>query len=168
MKFAGPFLSLKSLRCSWKLVLIFAGFLSHPVSAQIIPSDRNFAWNPGMMSKGGIPDPLDGLRDAFAGNGTTDDSARIQTALDSCPAGQVVQLNAGTFVVNNLLLVHSSITLRGAGAGSTFLKKTNGARGRTTTVVSGTVAFSPRSIHRPIPTTPSRSSSSGLSLARTG
>ena len=32
--------------------LLFFGALAH---AQIIPSDRNFPWNPGMMSKGGIP-----------------------------------------------------------------------------------------------------------------
>ena len=101
-------------------------------------SNPGFAWNPGMMSKGGIPTRTTVCATLAPGNGTADDSARIQSALDSCPSGQVVQLNAGTFVVNNALLVHSSITVRGAGAGSTILKKTNGARGRTSTVVSGT------------------------------
>jgi hypothetical protein len=91
-----------------------------------------------MMSKGGIPSRSTVCATLAPGNGTADDSTRIQTALDSCAAGQVVQLNAGTFVVNNLLMVRSSITLRGAGAGSTVLKKINGARGRTATVVSGT------------------------------
>ena len=32
--------------------LIFFGAMAH---AQVIPSDRNFPWSPGMMSKGGIP-----------------------------------------------------------------------------------------------------------------
>jgi hypothetical protein len=124
-----------------KWVLIFASALSQPVLAQIIPPDRSFPWNPGLMSKGGVPNRTTVCATVSPGNGTADDSARIQAALDSCAAGQVVQLNAGTFVVNNLLLVHSSITLRGAGAGSTFLKKTNGARGRTATVVSGTTGI---------------------------
>ncbi len=97
-----------------------------------------FAWNPGMMSKGGIPSRTSTCATLAPGNGSTDNSARIQSALEGCPSGQVVQLSAGTFVINNLLLVHSSITLRGAGAGSTILKKTNGARARTATVVSGT------------------------------
>ena len=58
-----------------------------------------------MMSKGGIPSRTTVCATLAPGNGTTDDSTRIQTALDSCAAGQVVQLNAGTFVVNNLLMV---------------------------------------------------------------
>jgi hypothetical protein len=47
-------------------------------------------------------------------------------------------LNPGTFMVTNYLLIHSPITLRGSGAGLTILKKTNGARGRTSQVVRGT------------------------------
>jgi hypothetical protein len=39
-------------------------------------------------------------------------------------------LNPGTFIVNNHLLIHSSITLRGSGVGTTILRKTNGARPR--------------------------------------
>jgi hypothetical protein len=34
------------------------------------------------------------------------------------------------FTVNNYLLIHSPITLRGSGAGKTILQKTNGARAR--------------------------------------
>ena len=47
-------------------------------------------------------------------------------------------LNSGTFVVNNYLLVWKGITLRGSGAGHTFLTKTNGARPRTSNVDAGT------------------------------
>ena len=47
-------------------------------------------------------------------------------------------LNAGKFIVNNYLLVHSGITLRGSGAGTTVLTKTNGARPRTSQVDAGT------------------------------
>ena len=47
-------------------------------------------------------------------------------------------LKPGTFIVNNFLLIHSPITLRGSGAGVTILKKTNGARGRTSQAAAGT------------------------------
>jgi hypothetical protein len=102
----------------------------------VIPSDGNFAWNPGMMSKGGIPNRTTVCATLSPSGG--DDSAAIQAALNSCPTSQVVMLNAGTFTVNNYLLIHSSITLRGSGAGQTILRKTNGARPRTSKVVSGT------------------------------
>jgi hypothetical protein len=108
-------------------------------SAGILPADRAFAWHPGLMSIGGIPDRTKVCARLSPSGG--DDSAAIQARLDSCPAGQVVQLSAGTFIVNNrLLLIHSSITLRGAGAGVTVLSKTNGATPRTTQVVPGTIA----------------------------
>ena len=119
--------------------LIFASVLSSQLALgqTIIPAVRNFAWNPGMMSKGGIP--LRTTVCATLSPSGGDDSAAIQAALDSCPANQVVMLNAGTFTLNtSFVLVHSSITLRGSGAGVTILNKTNGAKPRTSTVVSGT------------------------------
>ena len=112
---------------------LFFGALAH---AQVIPSDRNFPWNPGMMSKGGVPNRTTICATLSPSGG--DDTAAIQAKLDSCPANQVVLLNPGTFTVNNYLLVHSSITLRGSGAGVTILQKTNGAHARTSQVVAGT------------------------------
>src|ERR1700688_3446902 len=108
-------------------------------SATIIPAARNFDWNPGMMSKGGVPTRTTVCATLPPGNGTTDDTARIQAAVDSCPANQVVALGAGTFVVNSPVIIHSSITLRGAGAGVTILNKANGAGGRTSTIASGSL-----------------------------
>ncbi len=99
--------------------------------AQILPADRTTTWRPGVV--GGIPNRTAvcaTLAAATFGNGATDASAAIQSALDSCPNDHVVMLSAGNFTVNNYLLVHSAITLRGAGAGKTFLLKTNGARAR--------------------------------------
>jgi hypothetical protein len=121
-------------------LIIFASVLSSQLALgqTIIPADRNFTWNPGMMSKAGIP--LRATVCATLSPSGGNDSTAIQAALDSCPADQVVLLNAGTFTVNNYLLVHSSITLRGSGAGATILKKTNGATARTSTVVAGTIA----------------------------
>jgi len=121
-------------------VVIFKIVLSSQLALgqSIIPADRNFPWNPGMMSKGGIPSRTTVCATLSPSGGN--DTTAIQAALDSCPANQVVMLNAGTFTVNNYLLIHSSITLRGAGAGQTILQKTNGALPRTGTVVTGTIA----------------------------
>src|SRR4029077_8999536 len=135
----GVFPSARSVRWLGASALIFASVLSSQsaLGQSIIPAVRNFAWNPGMMSKGGIPSRTTGCATLSRSGG--DDSAAIQSALDSCPANQVVMLNAGTFTVNaSYLLIHSSITLRGSGAGVTILNKTNGAKPRTSTVLSGT------------------------------
>src|SRR5262249_18653427 len=98
------------------------------------------------MAVGGIPNRTSVFTTINAstyGNGSMDASAAIQAAVDACPAGQVVQLSAGNFTVNNAILIHSGITLRGAGAGVTILTKTNGARGRTTQLVSGISVYAP-------------------------
>ena len=96
----------------------------------ILPAERNFAWNPGLMSEGGIPN-----RSTVCATLSPGDN--IQSALYRCPAGQVVQLKEGTYTVNNSLMVRSGITLRGAGAGRTVLVKTNSAPPRTSTVAAG-------------------------------
>jgi hypothetical protein len=125
-------------------LLMYAGalFCSTTAAAQLLPTDRTTTWNPGVP--GGIPARTTvcaTLNASTYGNGTQDASAAIQAALDACPAGQVVMLSAGTFVVNNYVLVHSAITLRGAGTNVTFLKKTNGAHGRSSQVVAGTTGI---------------------------
>jgi Putative Ig domain len=105
----------------------------------ILPADRAFPWNPGLRSMGGIPNRATVC--AKVSPSGRDDSDAIQAALDRCRAGEIVQLSAGTFIINSrYLLIHSSITLRGAGPGLTILSKTNGATPRTNTVVAGTIA----------------------------
>lgn len=111
--------------------LISTGLLS-PTNARgtILPPDRATLWNPGLMSVGGITNRatiFTKLNASTYGNGAQDASAAIQAALETCPAGQVVLLSAGTFTVNNFLLIHSAVTLRGAGPGVTILQKTDGA-----------------------------------------
>ncbi len=113
-------------------MLAFIMAVAHPAAADILPADRTTSWNPGVT--GGIPVRTTVCATVSAstyGNGASDASAGIQAALNACPSGQVVMLSAGNFTVNNLVLIHSSITLRGAGPGSTVLTKTNGARART-------------------------------------
>jgi hypothetical protein len=111
--------------------------------AEIPPSDvpGNFAWNPGLMSKGGIPNRTSVCATLSPSGG--DDSAAIQAALDKCPDNQVVMLKPGTFIVNNYVGLTHPVVLRGSGAGVTILKKTNGARPRTKKLVPGTNVYKP-------------------------
>jgi hypothetical protein len=105
-------------------------------SGGLLPSDRLASWNPGMMSVRGIPDRAT-IYKTLSPSGR-DDTGAIQIALSTAPAGTVVMLNPGTFIVNGMLLIKHSITLRGSGAGVTKLIKPNGAKPRTSAVISGT------------------------------
>jgi hypothetical protein len=98
-------------------------------AAQILPADRATAWNPGIP--GGVPTRTTVCATVNAstyGSGSSDASAGIQAAINGCPVGQVVKLSAGTFKINTSpLVIARGISLRGAGPGVTFLKRTNGA-----------------------------------------
>ena len=109
---------------------------SNAPPGSLLPADRMVKWNPGLMSVGGIPNRTTIYR-TLSPSGH-DDSAAIQAALESAPHGQVVLLSPGTFVVDDILLIRRPITLRGSGAGVTKLVKTNGAKPRTSTIISGT------------------------------
>lgn len=104
---------------------IFALFLllwSAAVSA-VIPASRMIAWDPGV--RGGIPNRTTIYTTIAAGAST----ATIQSALNSCPSGQVVQLGPGTFTLTTTLTVKSNTTLRGAGMLSTVLAGSAGFSG---------------------------------------
>lgn len=117
----------------------------------MIPADRNFAWNPGMMSKGGasgagIPNRTT-INATLTPNGT-EDTTQVQAVLDACTPGQVVLLSAGTFkfsATQTPLIMSRAITLRGSGAGVTILQKVGAAAalGRLGTTVSGTTINTP-------------------------
>jgi hypothetical protein len=82
-----------------------------------LPSDRTFAWNPGLNAVGGIPNRTGVFRTISPSGG--DDTSVIQAALDSCPVNGVVQLTAGVFHISGqgLQISRSYCTLRGAGPG---------------------------------------------------
>jgi len=54
-----------------------------------------------------------------AGDGTTDDTARIQATIDACESnsGGIVQCPTGTYLVTNLTIEASSVTLQGSSVG---------------------------------------------------
>jgi hypothetical protein len=107
------------------------GLDAGPAAAQpFLSPDRATTWNPGMMGAGGIPARSTICATVTPIGGTMDDTARIQGAINACPVGQVVQLSAGTFLINGgkYLLINKGITLRGVGPGQTTLAKTDGAK----------------------------------------
>lgn len=119
-------------------------FSSVPSPVALLQPGRSTVWNPGMTSVGGIPARntiYATIAAASYGNGTVDAAAGIQAVLNACPAGQVVLLGPGNFLVNDILLISTAITLRGSGATQTILTKGNGVRGRTTTPVPGSTGI---------------------------
>jgi len=78
------------------------------------------------MSKGGIASSKSRSCNTtpLVPTGTADDSALINAQIARCPAGSVIQLGAGTFLMGKgqYIAINKSVVLRGAAAGSTILK----------------------------------------------
>jgi hypothetical protein len=93
------------------VVAVVAGFLASTTSlfAQV-PPERATTWNPGIP--GGIPHRTVVCANVPAGG-------NIQAAIDACPAGQVVQLGAGTWNMGSIISIQKPITLRGLGPSQT-------------------------------------------------
>ncbi len=81
--------------------------------------DATANWrNAGLLSVGGIPSRSTVCATVNPLGGGQDDFTNIQNAINSCPAGQVVQLGAGAFTVQLADLpiqISTGITLRGSG-----------------------------------------------------
>ena len=89
----------------------------------LIDPSRSVNWS-GAGVPGGIPNRTTIC--ATLSPGAT--VAQINSAIASCPAGEVVYLNAGTYNLSSGIDFndHSNVTLRGAGANQTFLTYTGG------------------------------------------
>src|SRR5262249_35006550 len=85
----------------------------------IVSSSRRLSWSSAGVA-GGIPTNRT-TNCATLNPGAT--AAQISSAIASCPAGQVVFLNAGTYNITGIDFGggKSNVTLRGAGADQTFL-----------------------------------------------
>src|SRR5882762_1332410 len=108
----------KVKRLQW--LLLFFIILCHPLrsSAQawsgILDPSRAIDWSvSGLGIPGGIPNRTTNC--ATLSPGAT--SSQIDSAIASCPSGQVVFLNAGTYLLSSGITFngHSNVTLRGAG-----------------------------------------------------
>jgi hypothetical protein len=83
-----------------------------------LPSDRTYAWNPGLNAIGGIPGANWSIFRTIQPSGG-DDTATIESALDNCPNNGVVQLGSGVFHISGqgLAISGSNCVLRGTGPG---------------------------------------------------
>ena len=87
--------------------------------AGLLNPDITTTWNPGILS-----DPLnqglgdDGLpvRSTICQTVTPDQAANLQTILNGCAAGTVVQLQSGTYNIAATVYVPSGVVLRGQGS----------------------------------------------------
>lgn len=101
------------------------------VDTSIVRTGGRTTWAPGLRS----PVPVRPLCNhsavavaaAYAGS-PSDASAAIRAAIVACPAETTIKLPAGTFNVNNHILIHKAVTLKGEGPDQTKLVKTNGAQ----------------------------------------
>jgi hypothetical protein len=96
-----------------------------PGAVYVLPASRRYNWNPGLMSKGGIPSarwPACNSK-PLAPSGGNDDSVAINSLINSCASGTVVELAAGTFRMGrgHYVAITKGIALRGAGADKTIL-----------------------------------------------
>lgn len=99
-----------------------------------VPSGRGMNWSRNVVGvPGGIP-----ARTVFTNltnldaTGKTDVSGAINAAISACPAGQVVQIPAGTFLLVNSINIPSTkrdVTLRGKGSATVFVSQSGNIHG---------------------------------------
>lgn len=151
MTFRNPMNSIDSKRSTNVLllaaVLVFSGATTAMLGqASFLPAGRTVDWTHAGIP-GGIPDASWPVCQTLSPSGGADDSTAIQDAINSCPAGSVVVLNAGTYTLHRsskvcvgksddfasgvyeagLCLTDKSIVLRGAGPNQTVLDYGDGA-----------------------------------------
>lgn len=97
-----------------------------------LPTERITTWDPGLYAVGGIPNRTTIFTTLSTLGAGVNNATQIQSALDSCPANQVVKLNAGDYGLSGGVIIPTNgVVLRGSGAGSTRLIKLNGANATT-------------------------------------
>ena len=108
-----------------------AALLSHPAWCDIIPPNRTAPWQGNVGVPGGIPTRTTIWKNIVTDfgadpTGHVDAAPIINAAIISCPAGQVVYMPAGTFLIATPIYpaTKSNFTLRGAGQGQTILHVT--------------------------------------------
>jgi len=101
-------------------------------SSDLLPPDRVTTFRPGIPADGqlGLALGPDGVPQRTVVCATLHPGDDIQAAIDSCPAGQVVALGAGTFTIASTITLSKGVVLRGAGSEGaptgTTLAKTGG------------------------------------------
>jgi len=114
------------------LLVALTGFASVAGATYSLPANLSVAWQGNVGVQGDIPTRTTIYKTLSPSGGN--DTTAIQTAINDCPSGEVVYLNAGTFNVSSAIQLKSGVTLRGAGMGSTIIM---GASGMSSAYVVG-------------------------------
>jgi PKD repeat protein len=94
--------------------------VSVSMSSEIVPLDRLYDW-----TTAGVPGGIPSRTTIYRTMTTSNTLAQINSAIASCPSGQVVYLSAGTYSIGRITFESKSgVTLRGAGAGQTIIRPT--------------------------------------------
>jgi hypothetical protein len=107
------------MRWIWMAVtLVLLCFPAYAPAQGIIDASRRIDW-----SEAGIPGGIPNRTTICSTLNPGVTAAQINTAIAACPAGQVVYLNAGTYILAGGIdfAGKSNVTLRGAGPDQTFL-----------------------------------------------
>jgi hypothetical protein len=122
---------------------------SGAAAQEIIPPERRIDWSYAGIP-GGIPERTQIcviIDSAVYGNATKDATEVIQTALENCPAGQVVYLPPGVYIISDTIHLGDYDTLRGAGPGITILKH-NDEYSRSMVDMRGTIYWQIAGLHK--------------------
>lgn len=106
------------------MLLCLPGFLSAQSWSGIIDPSRAIDW-----TKAGVTGGIPNRTTICATLSSSATASQINSAISSCPAGQVVKLNPGNYTVNGGLRMRNNVTLRGSGANSTTLNFTGFSTG---------------------------------------
>lgn len=122
-----PELPGQEIRIRLAIICIFV--VASAATAAIIPSSNQIDW-----TQSGIPGGVAGasaipnratiystIRASAFGNDKADATVVIQSALNSCPANEVVYIPAGNYLIKGNITIPSNVTLRGAGPTQTIL-----------------------------------------------
>src|ERR1700688_3784563 len=96
-------------------------------STGIIPANRMTVWQPGLTYNGGFPALTQCGSTLSPIGGSSDDTAQINSAINSCTSGHYVLLNCGIYNINSggIVLHASGVVLRGCGPGRGLSTGTN-------------------------------------------
>lgn len=99
----------------------FTVTVSEASTGTLIPAAKLYDW-----SRAGVPGGIPNRTTIYTTLAAGSTGAQIMSAINACPANQVVQLAAGTFPVSATMAFanKSNVTLRGAGRGQTILSVT--------------------------------------------
>ncbi len=124
------------------------------LQASVFPADRLIDWSRAGVYANGvkkIPTYVVAINAKNApykakGNGTADDTAALQNAINACPAGKAVLIPQGTYRISGTLQIRKGMAVRGAGPSKTkivqyssnpIFRISGSSAGAVTDVVSG-------------------------------